>query len=74
MLTLMNVSPNSGRGVSLYLIYASWCGYSKNATRFRSLIADYDGTTMNGVTLNIKNMMKKIVLKEYDVKGCHYMF
>ena len=68
-----NANANEGKGINLYLIYASWCGHSKRALpAFDSLISDYDGTTMNGVTLNIKKYDEKDnkeLKNKYSVKG-----
>ena len=69
-----NANANGGsKGMNLFMIHTTWCGHSKRAfPDFKKLMDEYDGKTMNGYLLNIKEYdadKNKDIAKKYGVRG-----
>lgn len=69
---------SSGKTVDLVLIYAPWCGHSKNMLPdYARITSDYHGVEMNGYTLNILKYdsdVDKAEVKKRDVDGFPSLF
>jgi len=64
--------------VNLVLVYAPWCGYSKQMLPdYERIKSEFDGKTINGKKINIimyNSDVDKDKVKEYDVKGFPSLF
>ena len=71
-------APAGSGEVSLVLVYAPWCGYSKEMLPdYERVKAEFDGKTINGKKINIimyNSDVDKDKVKEYDVKGFPSLF
>lgn len=72
------VAPTGSNEVSLVLVYAPWCGYSKQMLPdYERVKAEFDGKMINGKKVNIimyNSDVDKDKVKEYDVKGFPSLF
>jgi len=73
-----SIGKPSSKKVTLILIYAPWCGWSKKALpEFDRIMKDMHNTTKNGVTIIIEKHNSdenKEIVKKYNVKGFpHYI-
>jgi len=70
--------PQDAGGVNLVLVYAPWCGHSKNMLPdYERIKSEFDGQTINGKKINIimyNSDVDKDKVKEYDVKGFPTLF
>jgi len=68
-----NANSGGSKGMNLFMIHTTWCGHSKRAfPDFKKLMDEYDGQTMNGYLLNIKEYdadKNKDIAKKYGVRG-----
>jgi len=68
----------SDKEVSLVLVYAPWCGHSKNMLPdYERIKSEYDGKTVNGKKINVvmyDSDVDKDKVKEYGVKGFPSLF
>lgn len=64
--------------INLVLVYAPWCGHSKNMLPdYERIKSEFDGQTINGKKINIimyNSDVDKDKVKEYDVKGFPSLF
>ena len=71
-------APAGSGEVSLVLVYAPWCGYSKKMLPdYERVKAEFDGKMINGKKVNIimyNSDVDKDKVKEYDVKGFPSLF
>jgi len=68
----------SSKKITLKLIYAPWCGWSKKALPdFDKIMSELNNTTKNGVTIIIEKYNSdenKEIVKKYNVRGFpHYV-
>ena len=73
------IAPSGGKGTAdLVLIYAPWCGHSKNMLPdYDRVISDYHGKVINGYTLNIlkyNSDVDKGEVEKRNVKGFPSLF
>jgi thiol-disulfide isomerase/thioredoxin len=71
-------APTGSGEVSLVLVYAPWCGYSKQMLPdYERIKSEFDGKTINGKKINIimyNSDVDKDKVKEYDVNGFPSLF
>ena len=69
---LSNRNSKGVKGINLHLIYAPWCGHSRNMLEdYDAVIADYNGKTKDGVTyevIKIDMEKDKDAAKRYEVE------
>lgn len=75
---LETATNSSSKKITLKLIYAPWCGWSKKALPdFDKIMSEMNNTTQNGVTIIIEkhnSEENKEIVKKYNVRGFpHYV-
>mgnify|MGYP001204712560 CR=1 FL=1 len=75
---LDSATKSSSKKITLKLIYAPWCGWSKKALPdFDKIMSELNNTTKNGVTIIIEKHNSdenKEIVKKYNVRGFpHYI-
>ena len=75
---IKSITKPSSKKITLKLIYAPWCGWSKKALPdFDKIMSEMNNTTQNGVTIIIEKHNSdenKEIVKKYNVRGFpHYI-
>ena len=75
---IKSITKPSSKKITLKLIYAPWCGWSKKALPdFDKIMSESNNTTQNGVTIIIEKHNSdenKEIVKKYNVRGFpHYI-